>query len=426
MIDLLVADDARGFGLGAALAIEGVPSRRIDRASEFDAQVLVVTGRPARRRRARAGAPGPDGRDRCRRRRAASRPSTRRAVQPRRSTSRSGPTPCAASRGPTRRRAPPAAGDRISRASRSRRARCSRRSRTPHGRRTPAIVQRGHQVWCLFDLGTALDRPAHRDVRSRSRRPGRCRSGVTRSAARALLPRTGRRPRAWCSAGATHDSTAISAALGARASTYPVDTTGWLLVELLKALVRRAGGELVRLARWPAPFDSAATLTHDIEPSHLRVHRRPRAAPVAAWRAADIRRPSVWSRAPPAGRCSCARRRSSGAPEVLCHGLEHRGETSGGLADRHRRRHRVAHARSSSGGSTAPSTASAARASIARPTSCGRSIALGFEYDSSYPDVDRENLDHFGGGVRLNVPFRPPIVDPGRSPAPEPLPRAAA
>jgi hypothetical protein len=40
---------------------------------------------------------------------------------------------------------------------------------------------------------------------------------------------------------------------------------------------------------------------------------------------------------------------------------------------------------------------------------------LGFEYDSSYPDVDRESLDHFGGGVRLNVPYRPPVsTDDGR------------
>jgi hypothetical protein len=35
---------------------------------------------------------------------------------------------------------------------------------------------------------------------------------------------------------------------------------------------------------------------------------------------------------------------------------------------------------------------------------------LGFDYDSSYPDVDRESLDHFGGGVRVNVPFRPPVL----------------
>src|SRR6185436_7992102 len=39
---------------------------------------------------------------------------------------------------------------------------------------------------------------------------------------------------------------------------------------------------------------------------------------------------------------------------------------------------------------------------------------VGFRYDSSYPDVDRENMTHFGAGVRLNVPFRPPLEDGDR------------
>ena len=44
MIDLLVADDARGFRLPARRSPwRVVPARRIDRASEFDAQVLIVT-----------------------------------------------------------------------------------------------------------------------------------------------------------------------------------------------------------------------------------------------------------------------------------------------------------------------------------------------------------------------------------------------
>ena len=35
----------------------------------------------------------------------------------------------------------------------------------------------------------------------------------------------------------------------------------------------------------------------------------------------------------------------------------------------------------------------------------------GFAFDSSYPDVDRENLAHFGAGVRLNLPYRPAVAD---------------
>jgi hypothetical protein len=35
----------------------------------------------------------------------------------------------------------------------------------------------------------------------------------------------------------------------------------------------------------------------------------------------------------------------------------------------------------------------------------------GLDFDSSWPDVDRENLHGYGTGVRLNVPFRPPVSD---------------
>ncbi len=49
------------------------------------------------------------------------------------------------------------------------------------------------------------------------------------------------------------------AALGERASEYPIDATGWLLVELVKHLIELAAGSLVRVARWPAPYQAAAS-----------------------------------------------------------------------------------------------------------------------------------------------------------------------
>jgi peptidoglycan/xylan/chitin deacetylase (PgdA/CDA1 family) len=94
---------------------------------------------------------------------------------------------------------------------------------------------------------------------------------------------------------------------------------------------------------------------------------------------------------------------------VLCHGLEHRGEQVWGRA-------RVA------------TTLERARVRLERKL--GRSVTgyrsprldrspdlawaldrAGFVYDSSFPDVDRENMANFGRGVRLNVPFRPLIDD---------------
>jgi len=94
---------------------------------------------------------------------------------------------------------------------------------------------------------------------------------------------------------------------------------------------------------------------------------------------------------------------------VLCHGLEHRGETLEGsrveIAAGIERARAMLERR------------------LERPITGFRSPRLdrstdliwaldrlGFEYDSSYPDVDRESLDHFGGGVRLNLPYRPPVL----------------
>src|SRR5262249_30018127 len=43
VIDLLVSDDRQGFGIATALAVEGIPARRITRAADFEGRVLVAT-----------------------------------------------------------------------------------------------------------------------------------------------------------------------------------------------------------------------------------------------------------------------------------------------------------------------------------------------------------------------------------------------
>ena len=274
-----------------------------------------------------------------------------------------------------------------------------------HGRRAPAIVQRGQQLWCLVDVGSALT-----DLLTESYMPEpttrSLRPGVTRSAL-ALYYRAPDAVRRVVQRRSFARLDRHLRRLGARASTYPVDPTGWLLVELLKALVRRAAGELVRVARWPAPYESAATLTHDIEPC---IYAYTSGLEQLLSRVARSGHPATFGLvAGPASRSLFVRsevelRRA----EVLCHGLEHRGETLEGS--------RVEIA----------AGIELARAMLERrferPIAGFRSPRLdrsadlvwaldrlGFEYDSSYPDVDRESLDHFGGGVRVNVPFRPPV-----------------
>jgi hypothetical protein len=168
-----------------------------------------------------------------------------------------------------------------------------------------------------------------------------------------------------------------------------------------------------RRARWPAPFTAAAALTHDLEPARYaygpgleqliaRIARQPHPATFGV-----VARPA---RRYLRGRALAAVREG----DVLCHGLEHGGETLQG--DRETIARGLASARAE------------VEALIGRPVAGFRSPRLdrspdllwaldqvGFSFDSSYPDVDRENIHAFGGGVRLNVPYRPPLAgDDGR------------
>jgi hypothetical protein len=268
------------------------------------------------------------------------------------------------------------------------------------GTRLPAVVAAEGHAWSLLDLGSALadlqdetyfPEPAYWPV-SRLVRP-----------ALALYYRAPdvirRRLHRWVYA--------VTAARARRhlaiTSSYPIDLTGWLLLELFGAVLRCAADELVRLGRWPAPWTAAAVVTHDLEPTRfaytrglsrlLRRARRPLSVGVVARRGRHL---------------SPAVRRRLADAEVYCHGLTHRGEDLMRGAD-----------------DVAAVVATARRelaALFARPIEGFRSPRLdrgpgllaaldrvGFRFDSSYPDVDRENPLHFGAGVRLNLPFRPPI-----------------
>lgn len=268
----------------------------------------------------------------------------------------------------------------------------------------PAVVESDHVLWCPADLGSAfadlldegyLPEPATTAHGQAPRwlfdlyyrLPGVLRRSVQRGTYAALSRRV--------------------PGEGYTATRYPVDATGWLLAELIVALVRRACGSVLRLAQWPSPFDAAAILTHDVEPTRfaygpglsalLRVIRSTE-QPAAIGLVAD-----------PA-------RRFGGKPlaeqveatEVYCHGLEHRGETLAG--DREQVAARIVAARA------------ALEGQLGRPIEGFRSPRLdrsrtllwvldrlGFRFDSSFPDVDRETVERFGHGVRLCAPYRAPI-----------------
>jgi peptidoglycan/xylan/chitin deacetylase (PgdA/CDA1 family) len=274
----------------------------------------------------------------------------------------------------------------------------------------PAVVQLPRCIWSSLDLGSAFAHLLGEDYHAPSAGPPAAleKSSYKRAAAAAYYaaPEPLRR---WVRALLYARLRRRVAAAPALHSTYPVDATGWLLLELTKTLILRAAGRLVRLERWPSPFVAAATVTHDLEPRRyayttglrrLLERSRPRVPRPAFGLVAEPSRTHLDSGA-------VARLRPF---DVICHGLTHRDEPVRG-------RQAIA------------TQVRAARAALERQL--GRSVegyrsprldrspdlawALdheGFRYDSSYPDVDRENLNHFGGGVRFNLPYRPLLEDP--------------
>ncbi|HLK10819.1 MAG TPA: hypothetical protein VKW76_05525 [Candidatus Binatia bacterium] len=268
------------------------------------------------------------------------------------------------------------------------------------GRERPAIVARGAACRALVDLGAALA-----DLLDESYLPDPPASPAS-ALLRLLLPLYYRAPEGLRRVLQRRAYARLATRLDATASAYPVDASGWLAVELIVALVRRATGGLVRLAPWPAPYAAAAALTHDVEPSAFAYGAGLDALLAAIARSGHPATLGLVA-GPAARRLDAGRRTALAAHEVLCHGLEHRGET---LAE--------------------PVGEGLARARALLERTLGRPVrgfrsprldrsaallraldASGFDHDSSFPDVDRENVARFGGGVRLDVPFRPPIAD---------------
>lgn len=277
--------------------------------------------------------------------------------------------------------------------------------RRADGHSQPAIVTHGAHVWSLVDLGAALS-----DLMDERYRPPE--PGPARAMPRAVLAAYYRAPEFLRRIVQRRSYRGLVATLAKQPcpSRYPVDPSGWLLVETIVALVRRAIGSLVRLHRWPAPYRSAAALTHDLEPSRyaygpglqqLRERVRQLGHPATY---GVVARPAAWLEPEAVSGLRAA--------DVACHGLEHRGETM--LGEPQDVAAGLVRARA------------AVQAALGTPVIGFRSPRLdrapalvwaldrtGFAFDSSYPDVDRENVHGYGGGVRLNVPFRPPVDDGG-------------
>lgn len=272
-----------------------------------------------------------------------------------------------------------------------------------------ALARRNRCIWSLVDFGTVFAHLMDEHdgvVRKAPARPPW--QAAARKAAEVVYYAAPDALRGWVQRRAYATLDHRLAALGDTASEYPIDATGYLVVEAVKHLVRLAAGSLVRVARWPAPYHAAASLTHDVEPRRYAYTRglerlletieatgHPATLGLVAGPTTRHLRDDTVRRLAPR--------------RVLCHGLEHRGEQVWG-------RSRVA--------ITLEKARVRLERKLGRPVLGYRSPRLdrspdlawaldraGFRYDSSYPDVDRENMANFGRGVRLNVPYRPLIDD---------------
>lgn len=189
-------------------------------------------------------------------------------------------------------------------------------------------------------------------------------------------------------------------------SGYPVEPAGWLLMELLKSLIRSQAGGLVRLGYWPAPYQFAATLTHDIEPSRFSYTNG--LEELLRVNASSTHVPSYGLVAKDAMHVAAANLSKLRATAVYCHGSEHRGETVAG--SRQQIENVIRRAKRDLEGLLKKRVTGFRSPRLDRSSELFEALdEIGFEYSSSAPDIDRESMARFGAGVRFNLPFRPPL-----------------
>src|SRR5512139_74877 len=140
--------------------------------------------------------------------------------------------------------------------------------RRPAGEVFPAVVRLNGCVWSALDLGAAfanLITEHYHPVRTPQREAPIVLSPLRAAAERAYYaaPPAMRR---WVQHQFYARLERKLRHAPDQVSSYPVDATGWLVIELLKSLIKLSAGFLVRLEHWPDPMSSAAALTHDIEP----------------------------------------------------------------------------------------------------------------------------------------------------------------
>ncbi len=193
-------------------------------------------------------------------------------------------------------------------------------------------------------------------------------------------------------------------------TSFPIEAGGAALIAIFTYLIVQVNGFLVRMKKWPHNKDSAFLFTHDIDPSRFsyckglpeltKTIEKKGIVPCLGLVAKEAKKYlQKWSG-------------MSDFPEIVSHGLYHDGRFL--FLDKDAQERRIKDSKE------ILEKLSKKKISGYRSPRLDRNIRLwemlekaGYQYDSSYPDVDRENTSRYGGGVGINYPFHPVIEDRG-------------
>lgn len=194
---------------------------------------------------------------------------------------------------------------------------------------------------------------------------------------------------------------------------FPIDCTGWLMIETVKALILHTGAPLITIKKFPSSYNSCILFTHDIEPTTYAYKKGifKLLGEIKKYNLkSSIGLVAIWSRIYPGFIDDSI---GNDNIEFHCQGLYHMGKTLGLTLEQ--LRHRVSLAKEILEKLLKHEIFGYRSPRLNRSPDLIKAIEhAGYKYSSISVDADRENTHFFGGGVSVNFPFRPPIMDGNR------------